>query len=72
MAPKDKAEVLSSVPKCKAVRDLTEETCALNKLPSDINIKQGVIKHKHTSNKNMYWSVNENFVTSQEPNLLFP
>lgn len=54
MAPKDKAEVLSSVPKCKAVRDLTEETCALNKLPSDINIKQGVIKHKHTSNKNMY------------------
>lgn len=36
MAPKDKAEVLSGVPKYKAVRDLTEETCALNKLPSDI------------------------------------
>lgn len=39
---------------------------------SMIYIKYGVFKQKYTSNKDMYWSVNENVARgSQEPNPVF-
>lgn len=68
--------------------DLIEKICSLDKLPLGISysaaglefsanksitcIKYGVFKQKYTSNKDMYWSVNENVARgSQEPNPVF-